>query len=321
MVMERHKGYAVLMSEDSQFVKAADLHYEVGQTVTDPVIMASDDNSPSAVRRTVIKIAAAAACIAVTVFSGYQFYSRNMTDYIRISSSAAGIEIHVDKSGSVVALTSDTPYGKEIIRQYRKQNISRSDRADVANELLAIQIKQGYIPQGDTIELYVDADNTNELDSYRNEIEKEIEKLDLRVSDGVKDKTPKKDKKPVPDDKKADPISKDPPAPEEAKKPEEPVKSAPEHAVDDDKPDPPIQSGSVTKVSPEPPVQEKHDEHQLPEEHRKPETAEVPHHDVPEVKDKPSDIPAAPEPPVKHEADTEVPSEHIRPDPETLLRP
>ena len=39
VVMECHDGYAVLMDEGAGFVQAANLHYSVGQTVTDPLIM------------------------------------------------------------------------------------------------------------------------------------------------------------------------------------------------------------------------------------------------------------------------------------------
>ena len=39
MVMECHTGYAVLLDEEGRFWKAANLHYQVGETVEDPVRM------------------------------------------------------------------------------------------------------------------------------------------------------------------------------------------------------------------------------------------------------------------------------------------
>ena len=39
MVMECHLTYAVVLSEDGRFLKAANLHYEPGQVVTDLVEM------------------------------------------------------------------------------------------------------------------------------------------------------------------------------------------------------------------------------------------------------------------------------------------
>lgn len=39
LVMECHNSYAILLDETGQFVKAANRHYSVGQTVTAPVLM------------------------------------------------------------------------------------------------------------------------------------------------------------------------------------------------------------------------------------------------------------------------------------------
>ena len=39
LVMECHPGYAVLLDEEGRFLKAANLRYETGQTVYDPVLM------------------------------------------------------------------------------------------------------------------------------------------------------------------------------------------------------------------------------------------------------------------------------------------
>ena len=68
VVMECHEGYAVLMDEGAGFVHAANLHYTVGQTVTNPVLMHEAEAEPVQKRITMKKlmpIAAAAACAAV----------------------------------------------------------------------------------------------------------------------------------------------------------------------------------------------------------------------------------------------------------------
>ena len=38
LVMETKRSYAVLLDQEGRFLKAANLHYQVGQTVTDPVL-------------------------------------------------------------------------------------------------------------------------------------------------------------------------------------------------------------------------------------------------------------------------------------------
>ena len=39
LVMETKRSYAVLLDQEGRFLKAANLHYQVGQTVTDPVLL------------------------------------------------------------------------------------------------------------------------------------------------------------------------------------------------------------------------------------------------------------------------------------------
>ena len=39
LVMECHPGYVILLDEEGRFLKAANLRYETGQTVYDPVLM------------------------------------------------------------------------------------------------------------------------------------------------------------------------------------------------------------------------------------------------------------------------------------------
>ena len=41
IVMECHLSYAILLDENGRFIKAANLHYETGQTVTDIIDQSS----------------------------------------------------------------------------------------------------------------------------------------------------------------------------------------------------------------------------------------------------------------------------------------
>ena len=63
IVMECFPSYAVLLDEEGRFFKAANLHYQVGQAVFDPVLMkeAGRKKRP-ALRWLAGGIAAAAAC-------------------------------------------------------------------------------------------------------------------------------------------------------------------------------------------------------------------------------------------------------------------
>ena len=61
LVMECHPGYVVLLDEEGRFLKAANLRYETGQTVYDPVLM---KETPERQRHTVRWISSGVAAIA-----------------------------------------------------------------------------------------------------------------------------------------------------------------------------------------------------------------------------------------------------------------
>ena len=63
LVMEIHPGYAVVLDEEGRFIKAANLHYEIGQKVTDIIEMQVSNTSPRRKTGKIITgIAAMAAC-------------------------------------------------------------------------------------------------------------------------------------------------------------------------------------------------------------------------------------------------------------------
>ena len=75
LVMECHPGYAILLDEEGRFLKAANLRYEIGQTVYNPVLMKkAPEKQWNIVRRISSGIAAIAACF-LFVF-GISYYPK-----------------------------------------------------------------------------------------------------------------------------------------------------------------------------------------------------------------------------------------------------
>ena len=244
LVMECHEGYAVLMDEDSRFVKAANLGYEVGQTVISPVLM--EEPSASGSRRIIItRFAAIAACVTLLFGTGYIYYARNYKTYSTvIISSDADIKMSLNKKGKVIHLESSDSKGEEILKEYSGKG---KDKVTAANEILEIGKSKGYISDGDTVEFYVSEKDGDEYESIKSDLENEIPKLKLEVKvremeeyatkpagPGKEHKEPEKPTHPeggiVPPDKK-EPHS-------EANKPEPPKKengtgpAVPQHPVD-----------------------------------------------------------------------------------------
>ena len=83
IVMECHSSYAVLLDEEGRFLKAANLHYEVGQTVYDPVLMREKPEKGFRPVRCVTGGAAAIAACFLMLF-GVNYYQNHMASYSSI---------------------------------------------------------------------------------------------------------------------------------------------------------------------------------------------------------------------------------------------
>ena len=214
-VMECHDGYAVLMGEDSRFVRAANMHYSVGQTVTSPIILDEDVKHPSISRSVFVKIAATAACITLVSAIGLNYYSKNLkTHSVLTIGSDFNIQLELNSKGKVIRMKSQTADGKDVLDHYDTKN---KNMVGAVNDILDVMREQGYITNDDTVELYISADSKKSSESYKDEIEHEISAQKVNVS--VVDKPPElTEKHPAVyepnDDKKEDPekppVSSDP---------------------------------------------------------------------------------------------------------------
>ncbi|MBP0966016.1 MAG: hypothetical protein J5722_00130, partial [Oscillospiraceae bacterium] len=213
VVMECHEGYAVLMDEGAGFVHAANLHYTVGQTVTNPVLMHEAEAEPVQKRITMKKlmpIAAAAACAAVVSAAGFRYYTQNIrTHSVVLMSSDANIKMYLNQQGEVVSLKSDDDYGAALLKHYSAKHKSKTD---VANELLQRQIDEGHLTSEDTVDIYISTCDDAEFDTYKTEFETEIQQVKVSVQEMNAAPEPPKPVKANPKaDPKADP-KKDPKA-------------------------------------------------------------------------------------------------------------
>ncbi|MBR5404706.1 MAG: hypothetical protein IK107_00265 [Oscillospiraceae bacterium] len=178
LVMECHPGYAVLMDEASRFVRAANLHYEVGQTVTAPVLM--QEEAPRRSRAAVIRIAAAAACLLLISGVGLHTYltRQKAKSSVRLCSELE-FEMQLNSAGEVIRISSSTENGQAMLDNYRT---GKKDMVQVVSDLLTMQCEQGYLAEGETVSVYIDADDDKKFEEYKSGLETEVPKLNLQVS-------------------------------------------------------------------------------------------------------------------------------------------
>ena len=105
LVMECHPGYAVLLDEEGRFLKAANLRYEIGQTVYDPVLM---KETPERQRHTVRWISSGIAAIAACflLFFGIGYYQNYIQPYSSIYLTInPEVQMDLNRQGTVVGLS------------------------------------------------------------------------------------------------------------------------------------------------------------------------------------------------------------------------
>ena len=181
MVMECHTGYAVLLDEEGRFWKAADLHYEVGQTVENPLLMKQPQ--PSGRRRITrlvsSTVAAAAACLFLIFgFSYYQNYLRIYSSiYLSINPE---VQMDLNRYGNVVRLTGTNEDGARLLEGYNGRG---KDKLTVADELIDRAIEMGFLSEGGQVSFFIDSPEDALFQEYGTELRTEInEHLDGRIT-------------------------------------------------------------------------------------------------------------------------------------------
>ena len=317
LVMECHEAYAILMDEESRFFHAANLHYTVGQTVTSPILMQSETaaeeepevrGASARIRRIVMRVSAAAACLLLAAGAGYFHYAQHYKpESVIVLNTDADIKMYLNKEGKVVKLKSENEAGDALLESY---DGLRKSKVTVAHELLAKQIANGSISDGDTVDLYISAHTSDEYDTYKSEFESDIKKLKLHVN--VQDLTAHPEitavtepvLKPVPD-----PAAEKPKKPEKTEKPVkpavEPGQTPPARPEDPKQPDGKEQAETVQPPKPADPLKPAAEPPAAPAE--QPITPEQENPDTPK--------PAAPEKNPK--AEGELKPDKPEPDPES----
>ena len=180
LVMECHPGYAVLLDEEGRFLKAANLRYEVGQTVYNPVLVNEPQKKSSHIVRWMSSgIAAAAACFLLSFgFGYYQNYIQPYSSiYLTINPE---IKMDLNRQGTVVKLTGTNEDGKELLEGYHGRG---KDKVTAAEELIDRAIEMGFLSAGGQVSFSIDAPDDALFQEYGVELRTGVtDHLDGQVS-------------------------------------------------------------------------------------------------------------------------------------------
>ena len=150
LVMETHPAYAVVLDEEGRFLKAANLRYQVGDTVQDIVEFRQPKAKTPAAWRPLAGLTAAAACLCLAFFGWYQ---PNYTAYgtLRIQINP-DVEMTVSRTDRVLELEGLNDDGEDLIEGYSYRG---KDRETAASELVERAIDMGYLSGGETVSITV----------------------------------------------------------------------------------------------------------------------------------------------------------------------
>lgn len=148
--MEVHPAYAVVLDEEGRFLKAANLRYQVGDTVRDIVELRRPKEKRPALWKPLSGVAGLAACLCL-VFFGY--YQPNFTPYgaLRIQINP-DVELTLSRTDRVLELEGLNADGRVLIEGY---DYGGKDREDVTEELVERAIDMGYLSGGETVSITV----------------------------------------------------------------------------------------------------------------------------------------------------------------------
>lgn len=177
LVMEIHPAYAVLMGEDSRMVHAANLHYQVGQTVESPVLLREEQGARRRNFLTMKRGIAAAACLVLIAGAGAGYHRWNATAYTQIVvSAAADVRMDVSRSGRVLSVEALNPDGEALLSEY---DCSGKDPSTVTSELIGRAVEGGYLQKGDTVHVYYEREKQQE--TYEDAVSQSIASYDLNA--------------------------------------------------------------------------------------------------------------------------------------------
>ena len=172
LVMQCYKSYAIVLNEEGQFIKVANMNYTTGQKI-DKIIPMNDDISQdntikfSKIRRKMIVMVASIMIFFASVY--IQNYNSYASIYLELNSQ---IKIDVRKNDTVSKVYAIDEEAKILIEDYSYKDKT----ADiVTKELVKKAIDMKIISLGDDIILKFESKNQDWLNDKKSKITKDLD--------------------------------------------------------------------------------------------------------------------------------------------------
>ena len=164
LVMESEPGYAIVLDEEGRFLRVANRGYAVGETLTEVSEMAA----PAAPKRQLSRYLAMVACLLFAALGVYEWQQPFASVYMTINPE---VRIDVDRDEMVVGLDGVNDDGVDLISGYAYDDKSLEL---VMDELVDRAIEMGYLSEGGTISLTLDADSDEWIVSRSDSLDEKL---------------------------------------------------------------------------------------------------------------------------------------------------
>ena len=187
LVMETFNSYAVLLDEEGRFVKSGNFSYEIGDTVTNPVLMRDTPlEKVKGMRKMATRITAGILMIAAMIglFVGVNFYQQNYAPYTSIFMMInPEVEMILNRNGEVIDLEGANADGSVLLDEYE---LNSKDKTVVLNELVDRAIEMEFLADGGQVSISIDTPDQDLFKKYGIELRRELDgrtRITIQITD------------------------------------------------------------------------------------------------------------------------------------------
>ena len=154
LVMENHESHSIVMDESGLFHRVANLGYEVGDTITEPIFMKTPERKKKTNWKKISTIAAIFVCMLMATVPFINNSTKSdVVVYMRINPE---IHLELNEAGKISRLVADNEDGEVLLEGYKYRGKSVSG---VLIELIDRAEKLEYLSKGGNIHITVEAEN------------------------------------------------------------------------------------------------------------------------------------------------------------------
>lgn len=164
LVMENHESHSIVIDENGMFYRVANLGYEVGDTVTDPIFMKTPETKKKS-KPGWKKISTIAAIFVCLLLSSIPFISNNtQSDVLVYMSINPEIHLELNEDGKINKLVADNEDGKILLEGYSFRGKSVSN---VLVELIDRAELLEYLSEGGDIRITVESESNDKAETMQ----------------------------------------------------------------------------------------------------------------------------------------------------------